>query len=237
MHVEISGPTGAGKSQFTERLLCDLSKHAEILTNHEGHFNFSTLSNASLQNLKLDVMAFGALSREGLLSSEAAFASGLLDAYAVAPITKLNLVRSYLRKVGMFQYLRKKRGAALVIMDEGLIHGAHNLLVHVDLPPRDIDIDAYLNHIPLPDLIVLVRTPLSVVLERTLARLDKPRRLHSAGELRAFAEHAHMLFERVAVHERVAARAIMLNNSESGQTDKVVEAINARLSLEPQKTR
>jgi len=100
------------------------------------------------------------------------------------PLRHRQFILSQLFKVvGGYQFLRRRLGAnEAVILEEGLIHRAISLYVW---EPKQIERDlvmTYLDLLPALDLVVLVRAPSEVCLERAEAR-GLPSRLRGKDEL------------------------------------------------------
>src|SRR5439155_9928966 len=96
-----------------------------------------------------------------------AFAMAVIRRDADRPATGLSAYRGVVRAVSAYRGLHRKLGvhAALareaghgpaVIVDEGTIHCAHYVLVHVNSAPRPQDIAAFCRLVPMPDLVVYV---------------------------------------------------------------------------------
>jgi hypothetical protein len=216
MYIEFTGASGAGKSMLLERTLASVNQHDRITSNHEKRFDFAPLRQPTLQNAVLDLKAWQVLAAHGLLFREAAFAWKLTAPYKPSFLYRINIVRGYLRKRGVFEYCRTAYENDLVLMDEGIVHGMHNLLVHPDMPARVQDIDLYLHHIPLPDRIVLVHAPVAALEERILVRSDQPIRTRNIQTLAKYARHAWALYEIVKSHPLLQDRLILIETGNGG---------------------
>lgn len=215
MYIEFAGPTGAGKSTIVSDLINHL-RFASIaaITNYERNFGFGRSANPSVQNIVLDTLAFRALIQKGALGNELGFAKTLMTSYPHSQLHRLNAMRSYLRKRGMFDYCNVKYPNDLVIMDEGIVHGMHNMLVTSEKGPEASDIDAYLAHIPLPDHVVLVMASKQTLIERTAARDDRSRRLGDTDQWEAFIANAWQLFDILREHPALRNRLHVIENQD-----------------------
>jgi len=73
----------------------------------------------------------------------------------------LKCFRSYLVKLGMHHLIRKAMGNQRILIDEGVVHTVQSIFVSKSFPVNSKpklrnDLEAYLNSIPLPDILVVV---------------------------------------------------------------------------------
>ena len=114
-----------------------------------------------------------------------------------------------LRKLGVHSVLaREANGWHAVLVDEGTIHSAHYVLVHVNHPPRREDVEAFCRLVPMPDLVVHVAAPLETVLARTFARSDPPLRRRSREEMERFIRHAYMMFDLLMSNDTLSRKTL-----------------------------
>lgn len=216
MYIEFTGASGAGKSVLCLRVIALLRERgARITSNHERDFGFARMTHPTLQNLYLDMLALRSLMATGKLMAEGRFAWGITRGHGMPLPYRLNAVRSYLRKRGLFEQSTKYD---TVIMDEGIIHGLHNLLVHMNTPINTQAIDAYLRHVPLPDRIVLVDAPADVLASRILARSDQPIRNRDPNALRAYADKAWTLYQILKTHPALTGRMLIVDATQAQNT-------------------
>src|SRR5438094_916229 len=138
--------------------------------------------------------------------------SGSLDELPIPParaLTALSACRGVLRKLGVHSVLaREANGWHAVLVDEGTIHSAHYVLVHVNHPPRREDVEVFCRLVPMPDLVVHVAAPLERVLARTFARSDPPLRRRSKEEMERFIRHAYMMFDVLMSQETLSRKTL-----------------------------
>lgn len=128
------------------------------------------------------------------------------------PLRHRQFILSQLFKiVGGYQFLRRRLGPdEAVILEEGLIHRAISLYVW---EPKRIDRDlvmTYLDLLPVLDLVVLVRAPLEVCLERAEAR-GLPSRLRGKDEptVEKFMDHSAQIISIVSEFLASADRQVL----------------------------
>lgn len=130
----------------------------------------------------------------------------------------LNLFRNVAKKMGMYELLKRKKVSQLIIWDEGTLHAAHNLFVHVNSAPRPADITEFVRKVPKPDLVVYIRTPMEITVRRTLDRGHR-RVKCSLPDIRSFVSHAHKVFDALASVEVIQDRLLVVDNSNNGPED------------------
>lgn len=179
MQIEFIGSTGAGKSTLARRVL--LACRAQGL-------DACLADEFVLQRLRLNGVK-GHLPRT-LLVDLCALALCLLTwrrhraFYRLALpliwrlrapwLEKANLMRNVLKKIGIYEIVsRRPSQSKVVLVDEGTLHAAHNLFVHVSGPGSRSDLEAFGRLAPLPDMAVYVAERESVLIQRTLQRGHK----------------------------------------------------------------
>jgi len=174
-------------------------------------------SHPTLQNLALDLAA---CRRRGGYRDFRSFAWTLIRRESDGLLTGLNAYRGVLRTLGLHAIVaRPGNGRTPVVLDEGPVNLAHNVLAHVQRPPRAEDIATFVALAPRPDLIVAVTAPLEVVLRRTLARTDPPLRNRSRADNVRYVCHAHVLFERLIAHPTIGERTLKISGDDHGEHD------------------
>jgi thymidylate kinase len=119
-----------------------------------------------------------------------------------------------------------KKNQKYFIFDEGSVHAAHNLFVHANSSPRRSDIVFFAHQIPKPDLIIYVKTPVEIMVSRTLQRGH-----HRVGniehDIRKFVANAVSSFEILASLDVIKERLIIVQNADSNfsQIDKIAKSI------------
>jgi hypothetical protein len=184
MNVELFGCTGAGKSTLVRALLatCE-ARRIEAGTADDfvlDQFRLARVPGRLPRTLSIDLCALAACvvawPRRKELCRLAVRTIRDLPAVVSRP-ERLNLARNVLKKVGIHEIVASPLGRdRLVLVDEGTLHAAHNLFVHLAVPPRRDDVAAFARLVPLPDLAVYVSADAGTLVERTLRRGH--RRIH-----------------------------------------------------------
>ena len=210
--VEITGCSGSGKSTLLKEVLDHCAERGVRLATAPDillrGIPDPIIASRLLRNLVLDLRGL----RETVVARQylefLAFAKSVIRRDSDWRLTGLNAYRSVLRKLGVYAALSRRTSRQLVLVDEGTIHSAHNILVHVPRPPRPEDIDAFCRLVPMPDLVVHVTAPLEVVLARTFARRDPPLRGRTREETERFIRHGYVLLDQLMTHESLAQRTV-----------------------------
>ena len=210
--VEITGCSGSGKSTLLKEVLHHCAERGvRVATAPQVLLRgipWPIVSRRFLLNLALDLRGL----RETVVARQhlefLAFAKSVIRRDTDGRITGLNAYRSVVRKLGVYAALSRSPSGQPVLVDEGTIHSAHNILVHVRNPPRPEDIDAFCRLVPMPDLVVQVVAPLEVVLARTFARRDPPLRGRTREETERFIRHSYVLWDQLMTHELLSRRTV-----------------------------
>lgn len=135
---------------------------------------------------------------------------------AVAWFEKLNIVRNVLKNTGVYEIARH-RGSdqQIVLVDEGTLHTAHYLFVHVSVEPDSGDLASFARLVPLPDVAVYIQHDETVLVERTLARGHKRIPDGSRAQVERFIRHAADTFDKL-VQDPVIESKLMVVDGERG---------------------
>ena len=182
MIVEVTGPSGSGKTSFIHSLLNELEKkgcktgaiHSSIMNRcTEIPIIFSELDK---QNFQTDIAAF----RWSLLffiKHPAFYCFCILNIIALREDmgNKTLIARSFLRKSGIFEFLQQKKFKDVIILvDEGLIHSSHNLLVSVESNIDKRKVKKFADLCPSSDMLIFLNAPLNVL----MSRLQKKKKIY-----------------------------------------------------------
>lgn len=216
MHIELFGCTSAGKSTLIASTLeASRQQTLNVCTGDDfvlRQVRLERLQSRLLRSLVIDCVAlatywvssrryrdFWRLARRHLRSHEA------------PPFERLNLWRNTLKKMGIFELVRRcKNDDEIVLVDEGTIHAAHNLFVH-DADPPSGAVKPFLELVPLPEVAVYVVQRQTTMVERTLSRghprlADKPRE-----DVERFVRIATATFDEVIRDETLKERLLVVD--------------------------
>ena len=213
MIVEITGCSGSGKSTLLKEILRQCAERGLPVATAEDvalpRLPRAIRRHPTLQNLALDLRGVGETITLRRDRDFLAFAMSVIRRDTDRAVTALSACRGVLRKLGVHSVLaREANGWKAVLVDEGTIHSAHYVLVHVNHPPRREDVEAFCRLVPMPDLVVHVVAPLETVLARTFARSDPPLRRRSKEEMERFIRHAYTMFDLLMSHETLSRKTL-----------------------------
>jgi hypothetical protein len=218
MIIEFMGSTGAGKTTLGNGVLGDCREQGiDILMGPDFVLEQSRLKwirSKFARTLCLDLLsAFACLATWRNNFEFYAFASKVIMRLPVAWFEKLNLARNVLKKIGIYEIVR--RGGSdrqIVLVDEGTLHAAHNLFVHVSERTNAGDLATFARLVPLPDVAICVTQSESVLIEKTMGRGHKriPDRSYANTEL--FVKQALDTFDKLVRQLVLEERMLMLDS-------------------------
>ncbi|HEX6268697.1 MAG TPA: hypothetical protein VFZ43_00550 [Anaerolineales bacterium] len=232
MIVEFIGSTGAGKTTLISEVQHRLAQTAEVTTSFElvsVPFDLQGVTHLTARNLIQELVGFpffiGSLPRRG------AFIIFILRMLARQPkisIFMLNNLRSLERKIGVYEIIKRFQRNQIVLVDEGTVLTAHNVFVYSHALYTDEEIARFADLVPLPDIIVYIKAPVDVLVQRSLKRADPPRELKSKN--RALIEkrvrRAVEMFDQLVEAENIRSRLLTVENSGLNQNhDMIVNEI------------
>ncbi|MGE5251970.1 MAG: hypothetical protein ACM3QS_17330 [Bacteroidota bacterium] len=181
MHIELIGCTGAGKSTLLKGMLeACRAEGIEAFSGEEyvlREAGVSRLGPSIFRTLLIDLIAIPyALLKRGRQRGYMRLVSRSIASLppTVPWLQKANLWRNVLKQMGMYELVRRGlRSEEVVIMDEGTVHTAHYLFVHVDASLPEDGLEEFARAAALPDAIIHVTEEERVLIERTLVRGHK----------------------------------------------------------------
>ncbi len=246
MLIEYVGCSGSGKTTLSREvlgLLCEQGGRVSLASDIVAKKGWASwCPNERLRNLWLNATLLPKFIRKGLRRSDCfRLSSEIIRRESHDLAEWVSCYRSTMRLLTTDFILRKhtQRGS-WVFIDEGMLGCIHNLFAFPNRTtmPRPSEIDQFMETVPLPDLVVYVTAPLEVVLERTLARPDRPfRRDPSRERLAAFLRQALFAFDHAVRHPRIRDKVFRVENTEhNGSLDehvrRIVDFLRARAGVE-----
>ncbi len=116
----------------------------------------------------------------------------------VGRFEKLNIARNTFKRIGIHEIVRRRASSTqCILLDEGTLHTAHHIFVHVSVEPDPRKLSAMVRLLPLPDVAVYVQQDEAVLMERTLLRGHKRISHGSYSNAERFVKHAVAVFEQI----------------------------------------
>jgi thymidylate kinase len=219
MQIELIGSTGAGKSTLTKSILNANSNHdLDIITSYAfvlRQTRTNWIRNHSVRMFLLNFFALFAClltARKNLKLFQ--FVIKIINQIpaSVSRLEKLKIARIVARNVGIYEIANYySSDTQIVLADEGTVHIAHYLFVHVSVEPNIHDIETFIQLVSLPDVVVYLKQPGPVLLERTKARRHK--RISGNGSINAaeFINNVMTTFELIVQSPRIEGQLLVAN--------------------------
>ncbi|MCC6454638.1 MAG: hypothetical protein IT328_06825 [Caldilineaceae bacterium] len=128
----------------------------------------------------------------------------------------INNLRSLVRKIGVYESIRRHPQQGAIFVDEGMLLIAHNIFVYTNALYTPEEIAHFASLIPLPDLIVYVKAPVDRLVDRSLRRADVRRemRAKSQAQIETYINRAVAMFEQLVKTEEIRSRVLIVENPE-----------------------
>ncbi len=217
MQLELVGCTGAGKSTLAARI-------TEVARAEGIDFTLGdecALAKIGLRHLKsrllravcVHFVAFWSCLANGRRHVQfVRFAHRVLTSAKIPRRQQWNQLRKVLKQLGRYEVIRSLGDPTPVLVDEGTIHTAHNLFVHLAGTFNDELVGQFALQVPLPDLVIYVRSREDTLVGRTLDR-GHPRIPNPTPQSVArFVRRAVVAFDRISTHERIAPRTVVIED-------------------------
>jgi thymidylate kinase len=229
MIVEFIGSTGAGKTTLINQILTrSASEGINAVVGADFVLKRSRLDGVKnpllrtvLVNLIAPVAALAAW-RTNLGFYRFTLQTVLKLPGAVPPLERLGLAKNILKRIGIFEMIRRQgTDQQLYLVDEGTLHVAHSLFVHVAGAANHHDLATFASLAPLPHVVVYVRQAETVLVERTLARGHVRVPDHSVATVTQFVRQAVQVFDELVQYPAIAKRLVMVDSAEQRVTASV----------------
>jgi len=129
----------------------------------------------------------------------------------------INNLRSLERKIGVDEILKRRQHNKIILVDEGPLLLAHNVFVYSGVHYTGEEIARFTALVPLPDIIIYIKAPLDILVQRSLLRPDPPREMKSRnrGLVEKHINCALKMFDQLVAAENIQCRVLIVENSDS----------------------
>ncbi|HEX6257191.1 MAG TPA: hypothetical protein VFZ70_15390 [Euzebyales bacterium] len=225
MIVELIGCSGAGKTTLMRAVQrcassVPITSAWDLVLDRPGR---RWITSPHAMNLVADATAVGPfvanLSRH---ADFVRFAFQRLSRHAPSRFAHLNYARNVVRRVGMHELARTVSDGRIVLTDEGATLIAYQLFVYSRVPPTAAEVERFASLVPMPDVLIHVRAPLSVLVERAVARPDGRRELTGAdaAQVRQLLARADDVFTALAATPALRDRVLVVDNPSGSLADQ-----------------
>lgn len=226
MIIEFIGSTGAGKTTLIQRILstCEREGIAAVAGTD------AVLKQCGLNWVHHHLVRAALVNLIALAASLAAWRSypdfyrftfhTLLKLPDTVPwFHRLWLAKNILKRIGIYELVRRHDDPQhLVLIDEGTLHVAHSLFVHLDGAPDGQALSTFARLAPLPQVVVYLRQDEATLAERLLARRHPRVPDGSLADATHFVRQAVGVFDELVQHPAIAQRVIVVDGAQKRVT-------------------
>lgn len=223
MQIELVGCTSAGKTTLARRLV-EVSLELGIDAQLSDDFLLSCLRLNGIKNefvRRRVIELWALLTCLMFIRKYREFYGFVMRTCFSAPGSvayRLKLARVVLRKIGIYEIIsRRSAEQQLILLDnEGMLQASHTLFVHANADAYANNLSDFLRRVPLPDVIVYLRQPSSLLIERTRKRgHNRIQTRANDQDVAAFIEQAVLIFEEIKRYPRFADRLLVINGEQN----------------------
>lgn len=231
MQIELIGCTGAGKSTLARGIQQACREQGlDILLGEDF-----VLEQCRMDWVRSDLLRKALVNVTGILASLitwrnnrrlSLFATQLLFQLPIPRLERVSLLRNVLKKIGLYEIIRlRRRDQQVILVDEGVLQIAHNLFVHVSSGVKSEHLSTFAGLAPLSDVVVYLKQPEDLLIDRTLRRGHKRIQDRSHAKVSRFVKQAVNVFDELVQHPKVKNRVVVVEGDR-----EVVMAMNGEES-------
>jgi len=227
MHIEIIGSTSAGKTTLARKMVQAGVKTGQTVSLSDDFMleqsRLNWIGNAFVRRRLVETIAFVMVFK--CFSRYRNFIDFVLREGRNSPgswFYKINRIRNVIRKIGIFEFIAQNaKSRQIVLVDnEGLLQGVHNLFVHQD-SQADLDkITRYVELVPLPNIVLYLQQDETVLVSRTLSR-GHGRVARAQASVAHFIKQAILAFEAMAKLPVIRERLLVVDGQLNIQSNDV----------------
>ena len=237
MIIEFIGSTGAGKTTLISEVQLRLSQTTQVTTSFEVvafPFGLGRVTNLTARNLIQEFVGFPffirSLHRHKALII---FILRMLARQASFSFFTINNLRSLERKIGVDEIIKQRQHDKIILVDEGPLLLAHNVFVYSGAHYTFEEIARFAGLVPLPDIIIYIKAPMDILVQRSLLRADPPREMKSRNRelIEKHINQAVKMFDQLISAANIQCRLLIVENSDSNHhayneaVDDIVEFV------------
>ena len=233
MIIEVSGPSGVGKTFLIKNIINSLPKDCLTGSIHSSKTNNCKFipkyfSEVNSHNIVTDLYSLPWFLLFTIFNLEFVFFSVKNILFLDTKIgNKIAILRSFIRKAGIFRYLRKKKfNDFLIFVDEGLFHSAHNFLCSPNMCANQEKIASFFKLCPLPDKLIILNSSRENILRQLSKRGDFSPRVNSKESLINFIKNSHLLYSKLSELLCLTNSGISLDLDESDLSEALELSMN-----------
>ena len=218
MIVEFIGSTGAGKTTLISKVQRKLAQTVAVTTSFElvaAPLGLRGVNHPTARNLIQELVGFPffihSLYRHNAFLF---FILRMLARQAGFSLFTINNLRSLERKIGVYEIIKRYQHNQIVLVDEGTVLLAHNVFVYTSALYSREEVARFVSLVPLPDIIIYVKAPLDILVQRSLQRADPPREMKSRNPelVEKHVARAVRIFDQLVGAENIQRRLLIVEN-------------------------
>lgn len=216
MQIEFIGCTSAGKSTLI-KALAEIAREEKVdlvLENDFmlGQFGLGFLKATWWRAVMVHLVAINScLFRLRRNRQFIRFATRILRHSGIPLRQQVNQFRLVLKQLGRYEIIRRRcPDDTIVIVDEGTVHTAHNLFVHVSNDLDASEVNEFASLVPLPDLVVYVSEREELLIDRVLERGHRRIAEPTREVVGKFVRRAVEMFDQLSKCERLCLRTALI---------------------------
>lgn len=217
MHIELIGCTSAGKTTLAQKILTTGKRQGiNIILGDDfvlRRFHLDWVKSEFIRRRLLEIYSGYICVRHWKKYSEfCRFVSKVISQNPGSWFYKFNLMRIVLRKIGIHDLIRRfdSEDQLVLVDNEGIVQAAHNLFVHTNSTLNG-NLSTFVKTAPLPDMIVYLKQPQSILLERTLRRGHPRIEARSKDRVERFVKQAVATFNALHTLPQIAGRLVLID--------------------------
>ena len=217
MIIEFIGCTGSGKTTLIRAIQEKLAYQGQVTSSSQlvnNMIRMGGITNATAQNLIQEIICLPYFLRTYNLHKDfIRFTVSKFIRNTGFSIYTINNLRSLERKIGVYEICKQHSNDRIILVDEGPILAAH-MFVYSSICLTLDDVESFVRLLPLPDLIIYVRAPTGILLERTFRRSDPPREMSNRDQtlIEDYVVKAVRLFDQISEFETIQTRLLTIEN-------------------------
>lgn len=226
MHIEIIGPTSAGKTTLAKKMAYAGRENGVTIALSDDfmieQFHLDWVNHEFARRRLVELIAY--VNCLKYLAKYWEFIGFVIKEGISSPGTwfyKINRIRNVFRKIGIFEFISQRSNAREVVLvdNEGLLQGVHNLFVHSNYQADMSKISRYIELIPLPDVVLYLHQDEDILVSRTLERGHARVSEHSPEEVAHFISQAVSVFNQVINNPKIQDRLLIVDGGLDGNSE------------------
>ena len=232
MIVEFIGSTGSGKTTLISNVQRRLAGTVRVTTSPDlatSLLGFKNVTNLTLQNLEQELLSFPFL--VGKFYKYHAYLSHTIKLFwrnTGFSMQTIHNLRSLERKVGMYEISKRHGKDQVILVDEGPLLALH-MFVSSQNTYTSEEIARFIDLLPLPDLVIYVRTSVDTLIKRALQRPDPPREVDRKDpvQMDSYFKNAVAMFDQLTRAESIREKILAVDSLDMAEPgfDQVVERV------------